>query len=551
MKRILSIILCLLLVLPFATPVLAAGASMSLSSSAGTLHRGDSFTVTVKLNNSQSIGRGGIVLKYDANVFEITGGNCNVSGAALAEVSASRKGGVFALEENRVVSGTIFTINMKVKSNAPFGSYTISGSASMDISCSVSGTQVSVACVHSYGGFTTVNASSHKHQCSICGHEETLPHTWDGGTEKKEATCEETGLMSYKCTACAQTKEEEIPKSKNHKYKKWEPVDENTHQGKCSVCGKKTTKDHKWVVETVTKPATCTEAGSQNMICEDCGATKVEKIPITAHSFTAFEKVDESTHRHSCTSCGLEEVLEHSYSGQVGHDPRDHYEICDGCGNARNPAAHIPGEAATAETPQICTVCARTLKAALNHVHSFAATWSSDEQTHWFACETCDERSSLQLHSFDSSCDATCDTCGFQRTAPHDFSDVLTVDEQGHYYACKGCGQQKEFTAHVPGEAASIYAAQTCETCGYELTARLAHDHEFTVENGLHLHQCICGETTDADLAENCPICAADPGIQFQRFPWWIVCAVETVLLVIAGVLLILKKKRIKTYRPG
>lgn len=76
------------------------------------------------------------------------------------------------------------------------------------------------------------------------------------------------------------------------------------------------------------------------------------------------------------------------------------------------------------------------------------------------------------------------------------------------------------------------------------LTARLAHDHEFTVENGLHLHQCICGETTDADLAENCPICAADPGIQFQRFPWWIVCAVETVLLVIAGVLLILKKKK-------
>ena len=28
------------------------------------------------------------------------------------------------------------TINMKVKSNAPFGSYTISGSASMEISCS-------------------------------------------------------------------------------------------------------------------------------------------------------------------------------------------------------------------------------------------------------------------------------------------------------------------------------------------------------------------------------------------------------------------------------
>lgn len=177
MKRVLSIFLCLLLAISLATPVLAAGASMSLSSSAGTLHRGDSFTITVKLNNSQAIGRGGIVLKYDKNVFEITGGSCNVSGATLAEVSASRNGGVFALEENRVVSGTIFTIKMKVKSNAPFGNYTISGSASMEISCSVSGTNVTVACAHSYGGFTSVNATSHKHQCSICGHEESLNHT--------------------------------------------------------------------------------------------------------------------------------------------------------------------------------------------------------------------------------------------------------------------------------------------------------------------------------------------------------------------------------------
>ena len=243
MKRILIIFLCVLLTAATAMPVLAASASMSLSSSSGTLHRGDSFTVTVTLHNSEAIDRGGIVLKYDSSVFEITGGSCKVSGATLAEVSASRKGGVFALENAKVVSGTIFTINMKVKSDAPFGSYTISGSASMDISCSVSGTKVTVACAHSYGGYAAVNAASHQRSCSICGHEETSAHTWDAGTEKKKATCEETGLMAYSCTACGQTKEEEIPKSKNHKYKNWTSLDENTHQGKCSVCDKKTTKE--------------------------------------------------------------------------------------------------------------------------------------------------------------------------------------------------------------------------------------------------------------------------------------------------------------------
>lgn len=544
MKRFLVIFLCILLTLSTAMPVLAAGASMGLSASSGTVHRGDSFTVTVKLSNSQAIDRGGIVLKYDSSVFEITGGSCNVSGATLAEVSAGRKGGVFALEDAKVVSGTIFTINMKVKKDAPFGSYTISGSASMEISCSVSSTKVTVACAHSYGGSAAVDAASHKRKCSICGHEETSAHTWNAGTEKKKATCEETGLMTYTCTACGQTKDEEIPKSKNHKYKNWERIDENTHQGKCSVCGKKTTKDHEWEVEAVTKEATCTEIGSQNMVCQDCGDTKVEQIPIASHSFTAFEKVDENTHRHSCTVCALEEVLEHSYSGQMGHDPNEHYEVCDGCGNPRQATAHIPGEAATADTPQVCIVCAHILKPALNHIHSFASDWSSDADTHWFACDACDERSSLQLHRFDNDCDTTCDTCGYARVAPHDFSDVLTVDADGHYYACKTCGEKKEFTAHEPGPEASISAAQTCILCGYELASRLDHSHEYTVENGLHHHVCVCGESTPGIDEEDCEICAADPAVQFQRFPWWIVCAAETVLLITAIVLLIIQKKK-------
>lgn len=544
MKRILIIALCILLIAATAMPVLAASASMSLSSSAGTLHRGDSFTITVKLKNDQAIGRGGIVLNYDKSVFEITGGSCNVSGATLAEVSASRNGGVFALEDAKVVSGTVFTINMKVKSNAAFGTYTISGSASMEISCSVSGTSVTVACAHSYGACTAVNATSHKHSCSICGHEETLNHTWDSGTEKTKATCKETGLMTYSCTACGQTKDEVIEKTKTHKYKNWTRVDENTHQGKCSVCGKVTTKDHEWVVESVIQSATCTAAGSQNMVCEDCGETKVEAIPVTDHTFTAFEKVDENSHRHSCTVCGLEEVLDHSFSGQMGHNPNEHYQICDDCGASKDPASHIPGEEATADTPQTCTVCARVLKPALNHVHSFASDWSFDGETHWFSCQECDERSSLQLHSFDGSCDATCDICGYERVAPHDFSEIQTVDAQGHYYVCRGCGEQKEFTAHVPGEAASISAAQTCTLCGYELAARLDHPHEYTVDSAMHYHSCVCGETTAHGSEEDCPICAADPGVQFERFPWWIVCAVETVLLVIAGVLLLVKKKK-------
>ena len=62
MKRILSILLCLFLIGTLALSVAAAGSAlMSISSSAGTVHRGDTFTLTINLSNDQLIVTGGIV----------------------------------------------------------------------------------------------------------------------------------------------------------------------------------------------------------------------------------------------------------------------------------------------------------------------------------------------------------------------------------------------------------------------------------------------------------------------------------------------------------
>ena len=80
MKRSILIVLCLLLVLSVTAAAYAAGsASMSLNVSNGTVYRGDTVTVTVKLNNNQPVSNGGITLKFDSNVFEITGGSHKVS----------------------------------------------------------------------------------------------------------------------------------------------------------------------------------------------------------------------------------------------------------------------------------------------------------------------------------------------------------------------------------------------------------------------------------------------------------------------------------------
>lgn len=543
MKRILSVFVCVLLLAALAVPVAAEGsAHMGLSASSGTLYRGDTFTVTVTLNNDQVIGRGGIVLSFDSGVFEITGGSCSVSGATLAEVSAGRKGGVFALAEDRVVSGTIFTIQMRVKNDAPFGRYTISGTASMEISCSVSGTTVTVACNHNYGAYQKGDGN-HSRVCSVCGYEEVTAHNWDSGKVTVSATCNSSGEELFTCRDCGTTKTETIPPNDDHRFSDWEYSNEQTHWSTCDVCGETMFYYHYWEFKEVTREATCISIGQQTLVCATCGGETTEELPLTDHHYGEFESVDEQSHRHVCVDCGTGEDFAHTFSDQYIHDGHGHSLICDDCGFAQAAQEHVPGPEATANTSQDCAVCGRMLKAALNHVHTYLTEWTKDESGHWYTCEYCENRSQQAFHSFDNGCDDTCDICGYVRVPTHDYSDVLISEETGHYYHCRVCGAQKEFAAHVPGPAATIHTTQTCTACGYELAPKLAHDHTYAVEDGVHCHVCACGEIMPVGEETDCEICAADPAKQFEHFPWWIVCIAEAVLLVGMAVLLVMKKQ--------
>ena len=545
MKRILSVLTCVVLLLLVVAPVQAAGsAQMSLSASPDTAYRGDTVTISVYLTNDQAIVPGGLVLSYDRSVFEFVGGSCNVSGAALAEVSAGRNGGVFALEEARAVSGTIFTIQMRIKSDASFGTYYVSGTASMEIPCGVSATAVTVACRHSYGAFAAVDGNSHQRQCSVCQQYETNGHNWNGGQVTQAATCKDSGTMLYTCKDCGHTVTETIAPNNDHRYGSWTYVDETGHRGTCSVCGNTTGAEHYWEFVEVTLTPTCTKTGTQTVQCDTCGQEKTEEIPLTEHNYGAFEEVDGENHKHTCGDCGHVETLSHGYSGQYSKEAQGHCQICDGCGARQELQNHIPGPEATADEAQTCTVCGWMLKAALNHVHSYSTEWSTDENGHWYSCEFCENRSVQQLHSFDSLCDGVCDTCGYTRLPAHDYSDLLISDETGHYYPCRGCDEKKDFASHIPGPAATVHEAQNCTVCGFELTPKIPHDHEYTVQDGNHHHTCSCGAVSPGVDVKECAICANDARVQFENFPWYIVAAVEAVLLAAAAVALVILKKR-------
>ena len=542
MKRVITIVLCLALAgMVFwgaALPVSAAGSAyMSIQSSAGTVYRGDSFTLTVSLTNDQPISNGGVILSYDSSAFELLGGSCNVSNAALAEVSAANGGGVFVLQTDAVVSGTIFTINMRVKETAPFGSYSISGTPSLSISCGLGGTSVSVACKHSYANCTKVDEGSHESTCSVCGEKKTDAHTWDGGTVTKAATCKETGLKKMTCTGCGATKEETVPVTNDHAYGSWSQTDSGKHSHTCGVCGKVETASHTWNGGTVIKKATCQETGSQKLTCTGCGATTTETVPKTAHAYGDAVFVDDGKHKLTCKDCGQETEEDHEYGETWAADENWHFMRCEACGHEKDQSAHVPGPKATETEDQICTVCSYILQVKGEHVHSFGEVWSADETGHWHACSDCNEKSDAGLHVFDSNCDADCNICGGSREPAHAPEEEWAQDESGHWYACRDCGEKLGFSPHTPGPEATITAAQVCTVCQFEIAPILPHDHIFDAQGTLHQHICVCGEAYEAEAAD-CEICA--------DFPWWIICIVEAVVFggVILGLLLVLKKRR-------
>lgn len=465
MKRISSIILSLLLVMSVTVAVCAAGsASMSLSASSGTVYRGDTFTVTVKLNNDQSVSNGGITLKYDSSVFEITGGSCKVSGAN-GEVSAGNGGGVFMVDPDKVVSGTIFTITMKVKSGAAFGKYTISGnarltSASGSISCSVNGTTVTVGCKHTFGGSTPVDDLTHMRTCTVCGEKKTENHVLGAEKVTKEPTCKEEGAKTRTCSDCGMVKTDPIPVTNNHKYGAWSKKNDSTHARTCSVCAKQDSASHSWNSGKVTKEATCQEEGSKIRTCTACKAEKTEKIGKAAHSYGTCTKVDDNSHSHVCKVCNKQETTSHTWdAGKVTKAPTcvetgEMIRTCTGSGCGATKTESVP----TTE-------------------HPYGEWKKVDESAH----------------------SRSCTVCGQQETGSHVCDDVLQHDANGHFTVCDDCGGQVGWQAHIPGPEPTETTDQICTACSRVLRPNTLHAHEFAAEwvsNEVgHWHSCkFCDE---------------------------------------------------------
>jgi len=539
MKKIIVTLLCLLLACSMIVAVSATGsARMSLSSSASTLSRGDSFTITVSLANDQPVSNGGVVLSYDSSAFELTGGTSHVSNAILAEVSAANGGGVFMLQQDAVVSGTIFTINMKVKENAPFGSYSISGTASLNIACSLSGTSVSVVCNHNFGAATKVDDDTHESVCSVCGEKKSADHTWNAGQVTKAPTCKETGLKKAACTACGFEKEVTLDKTQDHTYGSATKVDEANHKSTCTVCGQEATIAHSWNTGTVTKQATCSQTGTRERTCTaaGCDAKKTETVAKTGnHSYGQWTTVDAQNHSRTCSVCSQKETKAHAF-GAWQHDEAGHYQTCESCKLKANQAQHTPGPAATETTDQLCTTCQRILVPRTSHVHNQTAHWIFNNEGHWHGCDGCALRTDYAVHQYDNDCDSECNICKGPREVLHDPQADWQSDGTGHWRVCKKCGEKTDFAAHT--QASTIGGGHVCTVCAYAVVSTPDnHTHAYDQGHTEHWHECACGQQYKTH-PDTCDLCNRQEGYSV----WLLVCIAEALIIVSLAAYLFLRK---------
>lgn len=470
MRKIITLLLCFVMVAAMTVTVFATdSATMSFRASNSTLHRGDTVTITVSLSTVEDCRSAGFAHSFNTSVFEFVSGSCTLSGVAMGSVNSSAAS--FAYGSGTTVSGQAFTYTLKVKDNAPYGTYSVSGTANVrdtngSISTSVSAASITVACDHSYGSWANADASNHQKVCSKCGDIQTASHTWNSGTITKQPSCKETGTKTFACTACNATKTETINKTTNHSYGAWTKVNDATHKSTCSVCSDVKTASHNWNSGTITKQPTCKDTGIKTYTCTDCGATKTEDISKTnEHSYSGWVKVNDSTHKHTCSVCGKEETASHSWNnGTVTKQP-----TCKDSG----------------VKTFTCTVCGGTKTEGI---------------------------SKLTTHTYDHACDTDCNVCGVTRTTTHSYKSTWSKDASGHWHECSVCKNKKDTAAHTPGAEATETQAQTCTTCGYVIKAALGHKHSYassyTTDEKGHWYKCSgCeekGNYADHDFENAC-----------------------------------------------
>ncbi len=259
------------------------------------------------------------------------------------------------------------------------------------------------------------------------------------------ASCTDSAVYVYSCKGCgAKDPAGSTFKafgSAGHKFSNEWSGDKDNHWHECTACGEKQDLAPHVAGPAATEenPQTCTSCGyiitpalahthkfestlSSNMsghyyACTGC----TEKKDLTSH---VFDDPCDAT----CSVCGYERGVTHTYSVAWKTDGDKHWHECTNCKMKIDEGTHIAGPEATEDTAQRCKTCSYVIVPALNHEHSTSGDeMGHDDTHHWIDCD-CGKEVNKEEHTWDDG--------------------VITVEpterlEGEIIYTCTGCGATK------------------------------------------------------------------------------------------------------------
>ena len=162
MKKLLSVLLCLLLLSVLTLPVFAEQtATMTVKASKTQLKPGDKVTFTVSVTEVDNCTFGGFKFSYDKAVFDYVSGKsmAGLSGFLAGVSTAANNVAGFFMNGIGTVKGDLFSVTMQMRDDAKNGTYTVDGKPSLTgndgaITCTAQGVQVTVT-----EGSTTPNVT--------------------------------------------------------------------------------------------------------------------------------------------------------------------------------------------------------------------------------------------------------------------------------------------------------------------------------------------------------------------------------------------------------
>ena len=377
---------------------------------------------------------------------------------------------------------------------------------------------------HDWGTWT--QNSDEKTHTRICKRDTSHTETENchGGT----ATCTQRAT----CTVCGA----EYGDALGHDFTTSWTHDDNEHWKQCSRCDiKDDVSPHTWDNGTITTAPTCTKAGEETYSCTKCGATKIEPIPATGHSWKSDWTSDATHHWHECANencdvtdnAGKKGYAEHS-GGKATCTQNAVCEFCKAEYGEKLPhdftaetvdAKYLKSAATCTEKAvyyKSCAVCGLSSEGTADEAtffsgnaldHNWGAwTQNSDEKTHTRICKRDTSHTETEnCHGGTATCTAkaVCTVCGgeYGEMAAHSFTaekaetqylkSAATCTPKAVYYkSCAVCGLSSEGTA----DEATFFSGNV-----------LDHDWgAWTQNSDEKTHTRICKRDTSHTETENC-----------------------------------------------